>query len=278
MSKSWNRSDASTTRPSQPKKHRPIALITCGVIGLCIVGALLYIFFPRQNSQETQESSKPSGRIKTVTPVATSRVETVAKPEIPYWEVDVTKTNGFTRTMQKKWEQMHRPKMPLVNLKPRKAKSSIFEHKSENLIASLLVAKPGHTTMIGRPNYKNINEDFLKSCTEPIIVRETDSEYDRDLKRAMNEVKADLKPRIDAGEDLAEIIEQSRAELRQLVEYKRTLTKEVMDMIRKEASTVEDVDSFVEAANKMLEQKGVAPLKLSTLTKYNLIQNKGGLE
>ena len=204
-------------------------------------------------------------------------VQVVEEDEIPYWEVDASQTNGFTKAMQKKWEHRHRPKY--VFDKPERklrAKYRIFNHRSENEIAALLMATPG-ASMIGRPNYRGLSEDFMKSCEEPIIVSAEDDEYTRRLKQDMIQAKIEVRQRMADGETLEKIIEDTRAEYRKLSEYKRTLTKEVMDMIRKDAVNEEDIDSFVEAANKMLEDKGIAPMKISQITKKWIINNKGEL-
>lgn len=203
--------------------------------------------------------------------------EAIAEPEIPYWQVDASQTNGFTREMQMKWEHRHRPKYKFDNPKRKpRAKYRIFTHRSENEIAALLMATPG-ASMVGRPNYHGLTEDFMKSCEEPIIVSPEDDEYTRNLKQEMIQTKIELRQRLADGETLEQIIEDTRAEYRKLSEYKRTLTKEVMDMIRKEDVNATDIDLFVDAANKMLESKGIAPIRMSGITKQWIINNRGDL-
>lgn len=208
---------------------------------------------------------------------ATNAAEAVEVPAVPYWEVDASQTNGFSPAMVKKWEHRHRPKYEfnLPKRQPR-AKYRIFRHRSENEIAALLMAKPG-AAMIGSPRYHGLTEDFMKSCEEPIIVTADDDEYTAKLKRDMVQAKIELRQRMADGESLEKIIEDTRAEYRKMSEYRRTLTKEVMDMIRKDDVSAEDVDLFVEAANKMLDAKGIAPIKISGITKQWIINNKGEL-
>ena len=278
----WNQQTNESAR--QRKARKPVSLYALAALAcLAVISASLLII-----TREEPQTDKPSPKAaksrsedivstRKPTPPSIPPVVEDDKTEIPYWEVDASQTNGFTTTMQKKWEHRHRPKYEFNNptRKPR-AKYRIFSHRSENEIAALLMATPG-ASMIGRPNYHGLTEDFMKSCEEPIVVSPDDDEYTQRLKRDMIQAKIEVRQRMADGETLEKIIEETRAEYRKLSEYKRTLTKEVMDIIRKEDVSVEDIDNFVDAANKMLDAKGISPIKVSNITKQWIINNKGDL-
>ena len=293
---SWNGSNQSKTAASMPGGQSPATksdnlgltyIITFTVVVAVAAVAAYFALRGERGGQSPGEQPEPSsGKIAEVVPAtnaptqverpaATGAVEAVS--EVPYWEVDASQTNGFSPAMMKKWEHRHRPKYEfnLPKRQPR-AKYRIFRHRSENEIAALLMAKPG-AAMIGRPRYVGLTEDFMKSCEEPIIVTADDDEYTAKLKRDMIQAKIELRQRMADGESLEQIIEDTRAEYRKMSEYRRTLTKEVMGMIRKDDISAEDVDLFVEAANKMLDAKGIAPIKISGITKQWIINNKGEL-
>ena len=262
------------------KAMRWAIAVLCAAV---VCGSLWWWLGGRETPRPAVDPAKPITKPVRPTsaparPAVTNAAEVVEeKPEVPYWEVDASQTNGFTRAMQKKWEHRHRPKYAFdaPKRKPR-AKYRIFGHRSENEIAALLMAKPG-ASMIGRPNYHGLTEDFMKSCEEPILVTKDDDEYTAALKREMIQTKIELRQRLAEGEKLEQIIEDTRAEYRKLSEYKRSLTKEVMGMIRKDDVSAADVDAFVDAANKMLEEKGIAPIKISNITRQWIINNKGDL-
>lgn len=278
----WNQQ--SQKDKARPKPRKPVGLYALVAIA-CIVAASIVVWFcTRDESQPENPPPKVTKhRIKDIGMTGKPTVQTTPpvveepKSEIPYWEVDPSQTNGFTKVMQKKWEHRHRPKYAFNNPKRKpRAKYRIFNHRSENEIAALLMSSPG-ASMIGRPNYHGLTEDFMKSCEEPIIVSKDDDEYTKRLKEDMIQAKIEVRQRMADGETLEQIIEETRGEFRKLSEYKRTLTKEVMDMIKKDDVSAEDIDSFVDAANKMLEAKGISPMKISNITRQWIINNKGGL-
>ena len=134
---------------------------------------------------------------------------------------------------------------------------------------------PGES-LVGTPVYtKRFTEDFLKSLETPIIATEEDSQEDAELKRAMVQTKIELKARIDAGEDLGQILLDTRREYQELARYKKMLQSEMLELKKKPDATIEDVENFVTAANQLLEQKGIAPIKLSPISKRMLLRKKG---
>lgn len=213
-----------------------------------------------------------SRRIKEVTPAAAPKAETVVKRD-RYWEHDTT--NGLNLAQRRKWWAAHRPAPHWTNDTARtqpRPKYAIFSHRSENEIAAYLTAEPGQA-MVGTPRYgPRYVEDFLKSCEEPIIVSKDDDEYVRDLKRAMIQTKIDLRERMNAGEDLGQILLDTRAELQRLAGYRRELERTVREQaLGENVRTSAELDDMIKAANKMLEAKGIAPMKLGPIAKRAML-------
>ena len=262
----WNR----PKEREQGTGKSPLRGLVAGAVVVLGAAVAAWWLWPNASAPVAEDGDGTVGRrIKEVTPAAApTNVVAQAKPKIPYWEQE--STNGFTEAMQRKWRNVRRPRKEPIKPHVKKAKYAIFEFRSENLIASVLAAKPG-ASMIGRPNYRGINEDFLKSCTVPIIVTDDDDEYTRDLKKAMNATKIELKERVEAGEDLGKIIEDSREELRHLAQTKRMIEKEVRTYLKSDVSP-EDLDLYIQSANKLLEKKGLAPLRLGPIAKYKIMK------
>ena len=157
--------------------------------------------------------------------------------------------------------ELRKIKGEVTNLTARtKAPYAIFNHSSENIIAGLLVARPG-MTVVGTPHYNGVfTKNFLKSLEEPIIVKETDDEDTKTLKRAVNDAKIELKAAYDRGEDIEQIVLDSRTEFQRLAKVREHMKLNVLQMAQEEAARTEDVDDLVTAANKILEDNGIAPI------------------
>ena len=248
--------------------------IVAGVAVIAVASVVFVLMRPDVNPVPTpKKDGKKKVAVKEVRPAAVTNPPSavVVEEEVPYWLVDSSQTNGFTREMMHKWRDMHAPPPGHVYKSLRKkSRWHIFDHKSENVIASLLRFTPGKASF-GRMRYNGFTEDFLKSCETPIIVTADDDEYTAKLKREMIQTKIALKERIDAGESLEKILEDTKDEYRKLAQFKRSLERELRDLVSSEARTAKDVEDFEAAANKILEEKGIAPLKFSAITKERLL-------
>ena len=146
----------------------------------------------------------------------------------------------------------------------------IFKYRSDMDIAGLLMSQPGDMP-IGEPEYdRYFKREFLKSLEDPAFLLKSDTEEERALKKAVIEVKAELKERYDAGEDLAQIMKEARNELRELGAYKRELEEEVRRLSKDGSLGAEDIEDLVAAANRMLEARGVAPIKKGGFLRHQL--------
>ena len=248
------------------------------IIALFIVAIAIATWIILKDDSPEIENVKPEkqSRIKEVPHyVSTQEVAKAEQAEKPFWMLDASQTNGFSPEMIHKWRDRHSPP-PAYSFKNSKKHSRwhIFDYKSENRIAALLCAKPG-TAKIGRIKMdRSMTDDFIESLKHPIIPTAEDDDFTKDLKRQMNQVKIDLKERIDNGEDLGRIIEDTEDEMRKLSMFKRDLIKNLHGLIKNGNQTQEDIEIFKEAANKMLEEKGIAPLKFTDITEEKLMNIK----
>ena len=264
------------TSHSSPSK---VFLIAASM--MTIVGVAVWFFL----SDETPKVEKPAPeKPKIVKPKPPKEVKGVAvetpkvEKKLPKWKYPVERTNELNAVELRKWRAMHRPPPGYTNttsLTEAPPKYAIFKHRSENEIAALLTMTPGET-LVGTPVYtKRFTDDFLKSLETPIIATEEDSPEDAELKRAMVETKIELKARMDAGEDLGQILLDTRREYQELARYKFMLQNEINEIKKNPDATIQDVEDFVTAANQLLEQKGIAPIKLSPISKRMLLRKKG---
>ena len=271
---SWNRPTESTDSKNAGKArhNRVIALIIAGLV--VIAGVVVVLIVMRSGESQSVSKSDTEGRasIKEVAPARPTVAQAEPATNIvkkPWWKTN--NTNGFTKTQLAAWKFYNGPPPSYVARRDQRKKAdfAIFDHRSENLIASYLALKPGQG-MIGTPNLRGIDEDFLESLKTPIIVSKDDTPEVAELKRAMNQTKIDLKARIDAGEKLADILMESHKEAQRLAMVKEMIRAEVKAQI-KEAKTSEEVEDYVNSANKLLAEKGIAPISFGPIVKQKLL-------
>ena len=144
----------------------------------------------------------------------------------------------------------------------REAPPRRFKYNSEEFIASLLEMEPG-TPVIGEFKFsKRFLEDLRKSFDEKIEILDSDDVRTRELKEAVSATKDDLRKRMEAGEDVSQILKESRKQLQELAAYKMDLMAELRNIRKSGEWTAEEYSKFVAAANKMLEDRGATPIKL----------------
>jgi len=140
----------------------------------------------------------------------------------------------------------------------------VFSNTADRKIASLLTLEPGEM-LVGDPSSlfgRGFRRKFMESLERPELVLETDGEDVRALKQAVIDAKADLKARMDAGEDVCEVMLQAYREAQEIGLYRENLKSEVSRLVRDRALDEEDVKDFVAAANKMLSGRGAKPLTM----------------
>ena len=273
------------TQAAQPKSQgvnsHHVILSVVIVAGVCIC---VFMLSHREEktvdvhiSSEVQTPKAAKEWAKHTVPTKIRPIPAQKHDEPPFWEIDASQTNKLTRMQLRKWEIMHRPKRELSNVVWKKDRYAIFDHKSENMIASLITAKPGQG-FIGTPNYRGITEDFIESCKHPIIITKEDDEYSANLKRDMIAVKIDIMNRLKDGEDFVSILQDARKELQELASYKQIIESEFKKLAISSA-TAEEINDALNAANILLEKKGIAPIKGGPITRIRLKHfNDGGYD
>ena len=278
----WNQPSGKTRVDA--KKSKGMSWTVVAVAVLAVAGGAWWLLSsdatePSVPSVDEPVHIPPSASVKAPSPVQKDvPAETVEKPKVHYWERATT--NGLSECQQLKWLHKRLPppaRTSYVLQNREKAYYEIFDHKSENEIAALITLPPGGG-IVGAYDYgKEFLDDFVESLETPIDVLETDSEEDAALKRDMIEVKRDLKKRMDAGEDVCKIMAEAREEAMRLSVYTKQIEEMVQSAIHESADTIEDAEDIIGAANRMLEERGASPIKISPVLKSMLkrqIMNK----
>ncbi|MGN0889818.1 MAG: hypothetical protein ACI4UY_13170 [Kiritimatiellia bacterium] len=186
----------------------------------------------------------------------TNAAETAAVPmAVPAPPVPAPATNAVGNS-RSPWAD--RPRRVIKSRPPEKPR--LFRHNSENLIADMLEVEPGDSLIGELPFDWRFVEDFKRSLEEEIEILPTNSEYERKMKQAVIDTKAELKARMDAGEDVGEIMRAARAELQETGIYRDQLIQELHEIRRSGEWTADEYEKFVSAANAMLANKGAKPI------------------
>ena len=153
-----------------------------------------------------------------------------------------------------------------------KGKYEIFDHACENEIAGFLSMEPGQG-LVGTPRYNGrFKRDFLESLKHPIVVTPDDSPEDAALKRNVIKAKIELKEALDRGEDIEQIMLDTRKEMQDLARYKQELKQQMHEMVKGDSEmTTEEMEDLLNAANKLLDAKGIAPMTFGPLTRRKIM-------
>lgn len=172
-------------------------------------------------------------------------------------------SNGVETVVRKPVDPTHVGR--LVKRAPRK---KLFKHMCDSQIARVLAIEPGGL-ILGTLNYhKNrFAENFAKSLkdAEPVELKADDTEEERELKLAVIDARKELKAAYDRGEDIAEIMQESEAELHRMQGYRMELRSQLAKVTRDPEYSKADLEDFTTAVNEMLAAKGQKPLKCPKL-------------
>lgn len=254
----------------------------------CIAGAIVVLgaavaawwLWPAEETRQDATSTK-EGLIKEVEASVPAKAEAVKEDVVEYKHVKNGKYMKYVNGEPVWSYPKYKDYGPSHTVKVTRVKSFIektFHNYADRQIASLITHRPGDK-IVGSPRYENgFKEQFLKSLTEPELPTADDTPEQRQLKRDVVAVKADLKARLDAGEDIAAIMSDTRQKLRELSVYKRELEAEVSKHAHADEVSAEDLEDFVTAANRMLEARGIEPFKadgfLRNQTMYRKMQQQ----
>ena len=257
---------------------KPLTLavgIAAGMLVLvCAFVVWHFMSAPDESVQNKRSTRRPDATksISKPAPKPNTFKEDIEKPrEVEYWEKD--STNGLSEAQVRKWRAMHRKPPCYTNTLSRTEpppEFAIFKHHSENQIALYLTLEPG-TTLVGTPTFgRSFEEDFLQSCEEPILQEEDDTPEQAELRQQMKDVKIELRNRMRDGESLCQIMADTHEELQRLGLARLEIENLVREQLSEGVASEQDANDLLKAANRMLEEKGCAPIKDNPLIRFSI--------
>lgn len=153
----------------------------------------------------------------------------------------------------------------------RSDKPRIFSSSAEEDIAKLITAKPGQFFVPGKYGSRFLTS-FKKALITPTLIMDSDSEETKELKRQVNEIKAELKTRMEAGEDIAKLMKDTEDEMRALMAYKKDITSELKALRLDDSVSDTDFQDYITAANILLKERGMEEVKFPQIHHARLKQ------
>lgn len=255
------------------------------LVAVCVIGAVAYLII----SQDAPKPTKPAEKKVEKKSIEVVAPEIVEKVEIPKVEVPKFVTNRHGNVVQKKSAETYTDdrgvlrykngdgRVPLPDAHKYLIKSRTyvddlpaFKHQVESEIATLITLQPGEMLIGDMPHGRAFEKDFVNAIMEPVEILEDDSEEHKKLKQDVEEIKRELAERLKQGENVGDILQEARDELRRMANYKNEVMAMVREQIAENAQTTDDVDAYYAAMNKMLEEKGIEPVKMSGLMRRKI--------
>ena len=272
----WNAPQGGKTpQKSRPNGGvRPLFLAVVVLAAVAGVGVVVWMASGKPSSPVADEGKKDGKKPSTIAvakPTAKSSKHEVSVEEPAY------RTNRWGEVVKRQKPETYRDERGVLRFKngngrvpnPDDFKNPTristrgnmheFKHPVENEIAALIMAQPGEP-LVGEPDYDALKRDFVNALIDKIEIDEEDSELDKELKQNVEDLKKDLAERVKNGEDMAEIFREARRELQQSAQFKQNIDDLVLEQLYNPEISDEDLTTTFEAANKMLESKGIEPM------------------
>ena len=259
---SWNRPSSRKTSPTRGKRLDVAQMLLIAVMPAIAV-FLLALFYQKPDQKQSEGQKKKEGsRIKTIVTtnvqvksansekmhfgvphsewVKLSHVQKVALGQAAY-DAEAAKTDPTYMDRKKAHDAE-------VAARP-------FKYMSENVVANIFSLKPSDNVLMYEFHPK-MEEDFLKSFSDEIVINETDSDEIKDLKKNMIYLKPQIRKMMEDGHKLSDILDDYRKTIAKAYTLETNLRRE-LDKIKRTATSVDDVNDFIKAANLMLKDVGV---------------------
>lgn len=249
-----------------------------GMILLLIVGGtIVFVRSRQQKSQDDGEVQNERHHKIIEKPRAKKSATEIARDEkpkpLPPQKIGEVR-DGYVLLPNGKRHKRNGMKEIKVSEWNNKGRYQIFDSFTDNEFATLLTLKPGEMLIGGGVFPKDYEARFLKSLETPIIVSKDDPDDIKDVKRAVIQTRLEMKAALDRGEDIRQYVKAAYEEAQKLASYKDVIAEELRNLRSQPDLTDDDIDVFVEAANKMLESKGIAPIKVGPLTRWRLLNQR----
>lgn len=132
-----------------------------------------------------------------------------------------------------------------------------FRTRSERMMSQMLEAQPGEI-MVDIGFGADLNQDFIAALDNTIEIYPTDTEEMAAHKKDVAWLKEEMRRLVATGQSPEEILTTLREQHNEIAAYRSELARQLSAL--KKEGTPEEIEQFVEEANKLLEPYGTRPL------------------
>ena len=156
-----------------------------------------------------------------------------------------------------------------------KGPNDFLQHPCEQEIASLLMAVPG-TFFLRQPTFsETFDNDFVSALMDKIDIYPTDDERTRRVKEEVTLLKKDIAKMVrETGRKPSDLMNEYAKQMFELGQYQRDLQSELREIEENDAVSNEEVEDFYNAANTLLEQKGLGKFAIPDLARRGIRLNR----
>lgn len=266
------------TRRGRAGEQKPLRMWT--LIGGVAVAAVALVVFLMISDSGVQDgelddgNGKKVGLIDETSPVLTMRPEKTPE-EIEAEEKDKSKPLPPQRVGELRDGYrllpdgtLHRVLGIVTNTPPKMSLADkTFTHSADVELGNLLMVEPGDDLLGDSEGlYRGFGKELDEALAEPIYYDKDDTDVQRELKEGVNELREELKRRRAAGEDIEKLMEDTRNQLKELSLYRQELEDQVRNLSTDDL-TQQDYEDLLNAANQMLEERGIKPLEVPATLK-----------
>lgn len=257
-----------------PRKPSPFRSLFAGIVVIALAVAAWYYLLPTIEQVKTKREKKTS-RIAEATPeIAEQTAVEEAPKEEPVKPLGPQKA-GEVRNGMRMLSSGRLIPVSKTTVTSGVARVTLVEKTfkcgTDRQLAYLLEIEPGEG-LVGDSSfyYANFKEDFLKSLDEPIIYDKEDEPYVKELKAGVSALRQEIKERIAEGEDVEQLLIETRNQMQELGLYRKELEDQVLQLSQDGDMSQEDYEDLVKAANLMLEERGSKPLELPSVLRHSM--------
>ena len=140
----------------------------------------------------------------------------------------------------------------------------VFKTVTDRKVMELVTLEPGEYILPDESvdYFRNFDEQFRESLKDEIVTNPDDTDLVKQLKQSARELREELKERMNRGENLAELMTETRKQLQELSLYREELAKQVRELSKDGELSDKDYKDLIDAANLMLEERGCKKLEL----------------
>lgn len=279
----WNQPTSNYPKGTPSSKRRSKQIIYYSIvpiiIGCVVIGALILLRNHRTQTEGCKPKVRHTGKIIKEKPFNCPKPSSAAAaPAV----VKVKEEKPKERPPQRVGElrdgyrllpdgTLHRVLGIVTNTPPKMSLADkTFTHSADVELGNLLMVEPGDDLLGSAEGmYRGFGKELDEALEEPIKYDKDDTDLQRELKDGVNELRAELKARRDAGENIEKIMEDTWNQLKELSLYRQELEDQVRQLSTDDL-TQKDYENLISAANQMLSDRGIKPLEMPSTLKRTL--------